>query len=123
MGTNKRYPDLADRRRDERLAREATHREWHPLLTAREFDPGHWVMEDGFGHPYAFICFVKRGGEVGYRLSTWAQSSEQQKVLGYYRTLRGAAKRGYELWINRNVPGGPPNTPKGYEDPWGDYLR
>ena len=77
-------------------------------------------MEDGFGHPYTFIRFVKRGGELGYRVSTWGQSSDQQKVLGYHRTLRGAAWRAYELWVNRNVPGGAPNTPRGAQDHWGD---
>lgn len=29
--------------------------------------------------PYAFIRFIKRDGEVGYRASTWLQSSEQQR--------------------------------------------
>ena len=37
------------------------------------------------------IRLISVGGEHGYRAVTWAERSEDRRLIGYYRTLRAAA--------------------------------
>ncbi|MGX5681931.1 hypothetical protein [Schumannella luteola] len=96
-------------------------RDWHPILQAREYQPGRWVMEDTMGRPFALIDFVKRGPERGYRVRAWRRQ-EVGPVIGYYTTLAGAAKNAHQRWISRSVPSGAPYagiTWPTQPDPWG----
>lgn len=90
-------------------------------MMAREFTPGQWIMEDSYQRPYAVITFVKRGGELGYRVQTWAQESDGRKIVGYFTSLRGAASAVHGMWINRGVPTRPDagsNRATRGDDPW-----
>ena len=80
---------------------------WHPLLAAREVEPGHWVMVDPHERAYGDIRFVRRGSEVGYRAVTWAEQSADRELIGYYRTLRAAAKATHSLFVRSHVPAEP----------------
>ena len=64
--------------------------DWHPLLAAREIEPGHWFMLDGLGEPYGEVRMVRRGGEVGYRADRCDARGEQPVRIGYFLTLRRA---------------------------------
>lgn len=47
---------------------------WHPILACEEYQPGQWVMLDQYRRPYAMIDIIRRGDEVGYRVTTWSRS-------------------------------------------------
>lgn len=89
MGENKRYPSRPD---------------WHPILAAQEYEPGQWVMLDTLERPYAMIDFIRRGEELGYRVTTWEQVSADREIIGYYRTLRAAASAGHRRYIATRGP-------------------
>ncbi len=80
---------------------------WHPILAAVETTAGEWLMVPQDGDPYAVIRILTRGDETGYRAVTWAATSEDRKLIGYYRTLRGAAFAAHSRWIAGHAkPGG-----------------
>jgi hypothetical protein len=82
---------------------------WHPVLAAREIEPGHWIMTDPYDRPYGVIRFLRRGGELGYRAVTWAPESADRKLIGYYRTLRAAAKQVHAVFVRSH--GADPDRP------------
>lgn len=94
---------------------------WHPILSSREYRPGQWVLFDGSEQPYALIDLVKRGGELGYRATTWNQERTAGVVIGYYRTVAGAAATVHMLYNQR--PKGAPNSTEAIVDPWGREHR
>ena len=73
--------------------------EWHPLLACEEYQPGRWVMLDQYRQPYAMVDILRRGDEVGYRVTNWAQRSTDRKVLGYFTNLRAAAAKGHREFL------------------------
>lgn len=90
-------------------------------MSAREYEPGRWVMFDSFEKPYALIDIIRRGDEVGYRVTTWKQEPAERKVLGYFTTLAASASSAHGQWINRGVPHHSPNGSTNwpaYKDPW-----
>lgn len=96
---------------------------WHPILQAREYQPGRWVMEDTLGRPYALIDIIRRGDEVGYKVTAWKQDAGP--VLGYFTNLAASAAHAHERWINRGVPSGSANHTgnwPGKSDPWADAV-
>lgn len=72
---------------------------WHPILAAVELEPGCWELVSQYGTRYAVIRLLEMGGERGYRAVTWAESSADRELIGYYRTLRAAAKAGHDRWL------------------------
>jgi hypothetical protein len=80
--------------------------DWHPIMQAREYEPGHWVMFDARDQPAALIRFVRRGDELGYRVVSWAQDSADRELIGYYRTLRAATMAAHQHIITAPVPRG-----------------
>lgn len=64
--------------------------DWHPIMNAVEERPGVWRMIAQYDRCYGIITLVKRGSEVGYRATTWAEKAEQIELVGYYRSLRAA---------------------------------
>lgn len=94
---------------------------WHPILQAREYEPGKWVMHDTMNRPYALIDFVRRGDQLGYRVDAWKQIPGERNTIGYFRSLHGAAARAHTAWVNRGVPHGSPHgntTWPERSDPW-----
>ena len=81
---------------------------WHPILTALETRPGHWLMLDGFDRPHALIEFVRRGPDVGYKAVTWAPDAADRQLIGYYLTLRAATKAAHLRYVASLGNPGPP---------------
>ena len=96
-------------------------RDWHPILAAKEYEPGRWVIFDGMDKPYALIDLVKRGGELGYRATTWNAEKTEGVVIGYYRSVAGACARVHHEYHQR--PKGAPNARQVITDPWGREHR
>ena len=72
---------------------------WHPVLAAVELEPGHWELRDQYANSYAVIRIVRRGTEIGYRAVTWAEKSEDRRLVGYYRTLRSACAAAHRVYL------------------------
>jgi len=72
---------------------------WHPILVCQEYKVGHWVMLAQYGEPYAMIHIVRRGGEVGYRVDSWAQKPADAETIGYFTNLRAAARAGHQHFL------------------------
>lgn len=81
--------------------------DWHPLLTAHEYEPGRWVIFDVHERRYGMIMFVRRGPELGYKATKWVQDGDGP-LIGYYRSLRAAASAVHQEKINEGVPHGHP---------------
>jgi hypothetical protein len=80
--------------------------EWHPILAAVEDQPGVWRMVAQYGRCYGIVCLVKRGKEVGYRATTWAERAEEIELVGYFRTLRAATWAVHYRYIRSHSPTG-----------------
>jgi hypothetical protein len=65
---------------------------WHPVLAAMESEPGQWIMIDTTNKRYGLIRLLRIGGEWGYRSVTWAERSEDRRLIGYFTSLRAAAE-------------------------------
>lgn len=78
---------------------------WHPILAARECEPGRWVMFDTMDRPYAVIQLVDVGGERGYRAVTYAVQSADRELVGYYRTLMAAVKAAHMHFVSLQAGG------------------
>jgi hypothetical protein len=96
-------------------------RRWHPIMQAHEYQAGRWVLFDAHERPYALVDFIKRGPELGYRVTTWKQRQDERRVLGYYRTLAGGCLAAHQRWNARQTNHGAPNTMSlhaDHDDPW-----
>jgi hypothetical protein len=77
---------------------------WHPILAAREVTPGHWVMVDTMGFPYGLVRFVRRGGEVGYRVDRWSEGDQtNNELIGYFTNLRAATMAAHKRFIDQHA--------------------
>ena len=76
---------------------------WHPILACEEYQPGRWVMLDQYRHPYAMIDIIRRGDEVGYKVTTWAQESAARELIGYYLKLKTAAEYGHQRFLSSHT--------------------
>lgn len=83
--------------------------DWHPLLAAIETEPGTWYMMGSTGKCYGIIRLLRRGGEVGYRAVTWAPTSAERQLIGYYLTLRTACEATHQRFILTVGAGSHPN--------------
>ena len=81
---------------------------WHPMLAAREPEPGVWYMVDTLENCYGIIRIIRRGGQVGYRAVTWVSDPAERQVIGYYRSLRGACEATHRSFIESRTPGSHP---------------
>jgi hypothetical protein len=79
---------------------------WHPMLATVEVEPGEWLMVAQGGVRYAVIRMLELGGERGYRVVTWAENSADRELVGYYRTLRGAAMAGHLAFVRSHGQNG-----------------
>jgi hypothetical protein len=77
---------------------------WHPILAAREVKPGYWIMVDTMGFPYGLVRFVRRGGEVGYRVDRWPKDGESDgELLGYFTNLKAATMASHKRFIDEHA--------------------
>ncbi|MHA6668597.1 hypothetical protein ACX3O0_06980 [Homoserinimonas sp. A447] len=82
---------------------------WHPILAARETEPGVWYLVDTLEKCYGIIRIIRRGGEVGYRAVTWAPEPADRQLIGCYRSLRGACEATHHRFLRAGQPGRHPN--------------
>ena len=78
---------------------------WHPLLAAREPEPGTWYMVDSMNQCYGVIQIVRVNGQISYRLDTWDPAPEKRRTLGRYRSLRDAAMGAHHTLRSQGMPG------------------
>jgi hypothetical protein len=83
---------------------------WHPLLALEEQTAGHWHMIDSEQRCYGVITIIRRGSEVGYRATNWVDDETERDLIGYFRTLKGAAEATHQHFIRSHAPG---HHPKG----------
>jgi hypothetical protein len=83
--------------------------DWHPVLAARETQPGRWYMVDGLGKLYGQIRFVKRGDQVGYRADRCDEHGAPTGLVGYYRALVPATAAVHAAFLRAHGAVGPPN--------------
>lgn len=77
---------------------------WHPLLAAREVEPGLWYMVAQYERCYAIIRMLVIGGETGYRAVTWEADPTERQLVGYFRSLRAATEAAHGSYIRNHVP-------------------
>jgi nicotinamidase-related amidase len=83
--------------------------DWHPILNAVESRVGTWVMIGPLDEPYAVVETVRRGQELGYRVTTRADGAEAV-VIGYFRTFRAACKAAHSWFTSTRGPSGRPHA-------------
>ena len=79
-------------------------------------------MLDGFENPHSVVRIVRRGEEVGYRAETWAPELTDRTLIGYFRTLRAAAKAARIHYAASLGHAGPPKASWGHEKPSSQML-
>ena len=104
MGTNKRYP--SERPRVETALPAETR--WHPIRIA---EPVEWEMRNGWPpDPIGVIrrLTFQRGNQtdVFYRAVTWAPTSDERELIGYFPTPQMAAAAAWEHFHGRSLHGG-----------------
>ena len=80
---------------------------WHPILAAVEQQPGLWHMTAQYDNTYGVIEFVRRGPELGYKATTWAETPGDRELVGYFRTLVGACEVVHRRFLNDHGGGRP----------------
>jgi hypothetical protein len=79
--------------------------EWHPVQIAR---PAEWELRaSDHTDPVGIIRRLQHGRgsqiEIRYRAVTWASSSSERKLIGYYRTLDDAAQAAWSSHLTRSA--------------------
>ena len=74
--------------------------------------PGFWRMVAQYDRTYGLIRTVKRGNEIGYRADSVARPGAESELIGYFKTLRGAAAAAHQAELTRMGTPGPPNGRK-----------
>jgi hypothetical protein len=73
---------------------------WHPILAAVETRAGQWVMVDTLDNRYGVIRFLTIDGQSGYRAVTWAERSDDRRLIGYFTTLRAATEATHSAYLS-----------------------
>jgi hypothetical protein len=82
---------------------------WHPILGADEIEPGVWHMPDPLGRAYAVVQLVEVHGERGYRVVTYAPTSADRTLIGYFRSLSAATVGANQWFVTSRTPRDRPN--------------
>jgi hypothetical protein len=77
---------------------------WHPILAAREVEPGLWYMVAQYERCYGVIRMLVIGGENGYRAVTWEADPGDRELIGYFRSLRAATEAAHSRYVRNHVP-------------------
>ena len=81
---------------------------WHPILAAKECEPGHWEMFAQYEVKYGDVRLVRRDGTLGYRAMVLRPGSTAPIEAGFTDTLRAAVEKVHAVWIrNHGVADGP----------------
>jgi hypothetical protein len=78
---------------------------WHPIMNARETAVGTWEMVGPLDKVYATVVIVRRGPELGYRVT-----NEDGEHVGYFRTLKAAASSAHTWFTSTRGPHGIPHA-------------
>lgn len=79
--------------------------DWHPILAAHEYATGEWILIDPMAVPYGVVRLIEIKGERGYRAVTWAEKSDDRRLLGYRTTLRAACELAHRAYLANHGPG------------------
>ena len=80
---------------------------WHPIQNAVEIEPTVFELRDQYDAPYAIIRLVTvADGRRAWRAVTWANRSEDRKLIGYSWRLLEITLAAHRAWL-RTV-GSPP---------------
>ena len=115
MGTNKRYADAIDRRIGQQLEEIAARpfvrppvvTNWRPPWPPVLFGDGEWfLMRDSNSQPAAIVRRLRMGprDETYFRVVTWAVSSGDRTLVGYFATLDEADRSVLFVPDNPQVP-------------------
>lgn len=86
-------------------------------MNAREIAVGVWEIVGPLDKVYATVEIVRRGGELGYRVT-----NEEVGTVGYFRTLKAAASSAHTWFVSTRGPHGIPHA--GYAGAeWGREKR
>jgi len=78
---------------------------WHPIMNVREHPVGVWSMIGPLDEPYATIALVRRGGEVGYRVT-----NAEGGLVGYFHALMSTARAAHSWFTATRGPTGMPHV-------------
>lgn len=83
------------------------------MQAAIEAEPGVWYMVDSRDECYGIIRFLTIGGEGGYRVVTWARTSRERQLIGYFTSLRAAAAAAHARFLREHghATSLPPSSP------------
>lgn len=82
--------------------------EWHPIMAARETEPGTWYMVAQYERCYGIIRLLTHDGQFTYRVVTWAPESADRELIGYFGSLREACSAAHRRFLSQGVPERPP---------------
>ncbi len=77
---------------------------WHPILSAVEREPAHWVMIDSLEHVYGDVQLRRTPDGPRYRAEYRGQ------LIGWGTTLAGACSRIHQTYLDAMGPKGWPNS-------------
>jgi hypothetical protein len=77
-------------------------------MNATESPVGTWTMIGLLDQAYATITLVRRGAELGYRATIVEGATSN--VIGYYRSLRAAAKASHGWFTSTRGSTGKPHA-------------
>lgn len=86
---------------------------WHPILAAIEAQPGHWYMVDATNKCYGVIRYLTIHGQSGYRAVTWAEHSDDRRLIGYFTSLRAATVAAHNQYLRSHGRGLPDQSANG----------
>lgn len=75
---------------------------WHPILAAREVQPGEWWMVDPGGIRFAIVRVVgiEREGRPSTVYRAVTGERERRDLIAYAPTLRAACARAHEHYVS-----------------------
>jgi hypothetical protein len=57
-------------------------------------------MVDTLDNRYGVIRFLTIDGQSGYRAVTWAERSDDRRLIGYFTTLRAATEATHSAYLS-----------------------
>jgi hypothetical protein len=79
--------------------------EWHPIMTAREVEPGVWVLSDPVGKSYGSIQIRRTTDGPRYR------TEYRGELIGWGTTLRDSCMRLHQMMLRSSTPSLPAASP------------
>ncbi|MDR2294666.1 MAG: hypothetical protein LBE05_05630 [Microbacterium sp.] len=73
---------------------------WHPILSATEVEPAHWVMIDSLDHEYGDVQLRRTADGLRYR------AEYRGKLIGWGVTLADTCSRIHQAYLDSHGPQG-----------------